>query len=341
MMIRIPLFLSIILASSSSVWGQNPDPFSPTTETEGVTELLDTLADPPVVDSCAIQIEALQEEIGVLNDEISVLQEGFNRQVAELDAQQRIIDSLLDLTESIDFKYTKEKAIYPGATAKQVVYRGVNYDVLIIDHPEDIRLYHTDSLGRIGSLGNLKSRVEAAGQQLIFASNAGMFARDFSPQGLYIEEGKKMKPLDRKEKGYGNFYMQPNGVFLLRQDSSAAVIPTKAYPKKDTTIRFATQSGPMLVTNEVINSHFNKPSTNLNIRNGVGVTSDGKVIFVISNQPCNLWSFASLYRDVLKCPNALYLDGAISETYLPAIGRKRLTGPFGPLVGVAKEKTQK
>ena len=338
---RIPLFLGLLFTFCSSVWGQNTDPFASTTETETLTEVSDTIADPPVVDSCALQIETLEIEIGALEDEIYLLTQDLNRQANELTDQQRIIDSLVDLTEPIVFDYLKEKDIYPGATAKQVLYRGVSYDVLIIDNPEDIRLYHSDSLGRIGSLDALKKRVEAADQKLIFGSNAGMFARDFSPQGLYIEEGKQMKPLDEQKKGYGNFYMQPNGVFILRADSSAAVVATTAYPKKDSTIRFATQSGPMLVTNRVINGHFNKPSTNFNIRNGVGVTKDGKVIFVISNQPCNLWSFASLYRDVLGCPNALYLDGAISETYLPAIGRKRLGGPFGPLVGVAIDKSKK
>lgn len=348
-MLRITLSLVISLLLIGSAWTQEPAATDPIAGQAASVEMdsipVGTTAS---VDSCQQMIAGKQAEIDTLvkeritlSLEVTKLEEEVDQLKRALWAQKQLLDSLMDAHEPIKFDILKEKEIYPGAITKQVKYRGVTYDVLVVDDPAVIRLYHSDSLGRIGSLEALKKRVEDAGQELIFASNAGMFSPGYAPQGLYIENGQEQQALDTKKKGYGNFYMQPNGVFLLRADGSAEVLTTDAYPAKDTTILFATQSGPMLVANKAINSHFNKPSTNFNIRNGVGVTCDGKVVFVISNEQCNLWSFASLYRDVLNCPNALYLDGAISKTYLPAIGRKKLGGAFGPMVGVAIEKAKK
>jgi uncharacterized protein YigE (DUF2233 family) len=44
--------------------------------------------------------------------------------------------------------------------------------------------------------------------------------------------------------------------------------------------------------------------TSLKTRNGVGVRSDGKVIFAISPEAVSFDAFARLFRDGLKCPNA-------------------------------------
>lgn len=38
--------------------------------------------------------------------------------------------------------------------------------------------------------------------------------KDGSPQGLYIENSKILSPLDTTN-AEGNFYLKPNGVFLL------------------------------------------------------------------------------------------------------------------------------
>ena len=53
------------------------------------------------------------------------------------------------------------------------------------------------------------------GKELVFAMNGGMYLPNLSPQGLYIENGKVIKQLDKTQEAYGNFYLQPNGVFLI------------------------------------------------------------------------------------------------------------------------------
>jgi uncharacterized protein YigE (DUF2233 family) len=41
--------------------------------------------------------------------------------------------------------------------------------------------------------------------KLAYAMNGGMYLKDGSPQGLYIENGLVLKPLVTLQKAYGNF----------------------------------------------------------------------------------------------------------------------------------------
>ena len=113
---------------------------------------------------------------------------------------------------------------------------------------------------------------------------------------------------------------------------------TKKYVETKDTVKtkFATQSGPMLVIDGAIHQGFFPGSTNYNIRNGVGIAPDGRIILVISNEPLNLHTFARFFKDYFKCENALYLDGAISQTYIKDLGRMQGGGKFGPMIGVYK-----
>ncbi|MEJ2497611.1 MAG: hypothetical protein P8Y43_09125, partial [Sulfurovaceae bacterium] len=43
-------------------------------------------------------------------------------------------------------------------------------------------------------------------KELLFAINGGMYEQDLSPQGLYIEQGKMFKTVNRTQEAYGNFY---------------------------------------------------------------------------------------------------------------------------------------
>ena len=49
-----------------------------------------------------------------------------------------------------------------------------------------------------GNLGNLVHARDSAGESLLFAMNGGMYNKEQSPQGLYIEEGKEITRLLRK-----------------------------------------------------------------------------------------------------------------------------------------------
>lgn len=90
----------------------------------------------------------------------------------------------------------------------------------------------------------------------------------------------------------------------------------------------------MLVVNGKIHPRFLKDSDSLKRRNGAGVTRDGEAVFVLSDSPVRFHDFAAFFRDELKTPNALYLDGTISRLYAPALGRNDPGAAMGPIVGV-------
>jgi len=175
------------------------------------------------------------------------------------------------------------------------------------------------------------------GDKLVLIVNGGMYQQDLRPLGLYVSEGKSYMRIKRDTTGHGNFYMQPNGVFMIDQKSKSSVITTSQYTDK-LTPKIATQSGPMLVTKGVINKHFTKGSANLNIRNGVGINSKGNVVLVTSEDFVNFYEFAELYRNKLDCSNALYLDGAVSQYYAPALHQSPSQSiPLGVFIVVTRK----
>jgi uncharacterized protein YigE (DUF2233 family) len=172
-------------------------------------------------------------------------------------------------------------------------------------------------------------------EQLSFAMNAGMYHPDFQPVGLYVEEGKEIVELNEAQ-GFGNFFMQPNGV-LAWNDKYAVIKTTTDYKSMRFKPRFATQSGPMLVYKGQVNRQFLADSNSLKIRNGVGVRNN-QLYFVISQQRVNFYQFAQFFKQNLKIDNALYLDGSISSLYLSKTKRHDKTFNLGPIVAeIAQE----
>ena len=186
----------------------------------------------------------------------------------------------------------------------------------------------------IQTFDNLKTEVESNKEALVFAMNGGMYKKDFSPQGLYVEKGKILSKLDTIDKGFGNFYLQPNGVFLITENGMPIITKTQDF-KIYNAIDYATQSGPMLVIDGALHPKFNKGSSNLNIRNGVGVLPNGDLLFAMSKEKINFYDFASFFKDK-GCENALYLDGFVSKTYLPSKQWEQLEGEFGVIIAETK-----
>lgn len=183
------------------------------------------------------------------------------------------------------------------------------------------------------SIQNLKNFVESKQQTLLFAMNAGMYKSDFTPQGLYIENNKTLANIDTGS-GDGNFYLKPNGVFYITNKKLAIVCKTNDFlAKKD--IKFATQSGPILLENGIINPAFKEGSVNINIRNGVGILPNNHVLFAMSKKEINFYDFAKFFQ-IKGCKNALYLDGFVSRTYLPEKDWKQTDGNFGVMIGLVK-----
>ncbi|MEY4564032.1 MAG: hypothetical protein RLZZ618_3309 [Pseudomonadota bacterium] len=199
---------------------------------------------------------------------------------------------------------------------------------------EDLQLFWGDEQGMpFRDFDALSAWVQGQGKSLVFGMNAGMYHANAAPVGLLVMAGKQVAPLNLSN-GFGNFFLKPNGVFLW-SPSGPQVVDATEYAKRAKDVRFATQSGPLLLKSGVIHPAFNANSSSRLIRNGVGV-SGGKAIFVISEQPVNFHEFATYFRDVLKCKDALYLDGTVSILHSEKLKRSDHKYMVGPIAGVIR-----
>ncbi|MCG7572969.1 phosphodiester glycosidase family protein [Phaeobacter sp. CNT1-3] len=217
---------------------------------------------------------------------------------------------------------------------QRLSYLGTPYTVCEVDPTsDDLRLFHSDSRGLLGNYGRIDQMLADEGRVLSFAMNGGMYHPDRAPVGLYIEDGVEQTRLLTGASD-GNFGLLPNGVFCIR-DGRADVVETLRFADERPICRYATQSGPMLVIDGQLHPRFIPDGTSRYLRNGVGTSADGRrVVFAISDARVNFHDFGLLFRDHLKLPNALFLDGKVSRIYIPAQGRADIGFPVGPMVGV-------
>ncbi|MEO5777724.1 MAG: phosphodiester glycosidase family protein [Flavobacterium sp.] len=200
---------------------------------------------------------------------------------------------------------------------------------------QSLALYWKDNKQmNFASFQNLKTDLNKNRKELLFAMNGGMYKKDKSPQGLFIQE-KNIKSQIDTGSGDGNFYLKPNGIFYLTTTNKAVVCKTEDFVANDI-IKYATQSGPMLVINGETHSAFTKGSARLNIRNGVGILPDGQVLFAMSKKEINFYDFAEFFKSK-GCKNALYLDGFVSRAYCPSQNWIQTDGDFGVIIAVTKK----
>lgn len=168
----------------------------------------------------------------------------------------------------------------------------------------------------------------------VLAINGGMFDDGGMPIGYYVEDGRRLKMLNRKE-GPGNFHLLPNGIFFGQSDSNWQVLSADAFAltvsERPT---FATQSGPMLVVDGRLHPAIANDGNSRLLRNAVGVDAHGRAQFVISEEPVSLGKLARFFRDVLGTSNALYLDGNVSQLWDPPNRRLDTGAALGPLIVV-------
>lgn len=224
-----------------------------------------------------------------------------------------------------------------AAVCKDTEFEGISLTICEARIGDDLRLFHSDSTGVLGSFAAINEGLEREAKTLGFAMNAGMYHPDRSPVGLYVENGREESGIVTRD-GPGNFGLLPNGVFCIAE--SFRILESRSYAKNPANCRFATQSGPMLVIKGKLHPRFLPGSTSEYIRNGVGVTKDGtKAIFAISNERINFHRFARFFRDALGLSDALYFDGKISRLYAPELGRHDAGFPMGPIVGSVLPKS--
>ncbi|HEV7606470.1 MAG TPA: phosphodiester glycosidase family protein [Steroidobacteraceae bacterium] len=200
---------------------------------------------------------------------------------------------------------------------------------------EALRLYYADAQGSpYEGFVRLRASLLRARKNLAFAMNAGMFHPDLKPVGLLVIDGREIAPVNRSQ-GHGNFFLEPNGIFLIDQ-GGARVIETMDYRNLAPTL--ATQSGPMLVHRGQIpaSAAFRTNSNSRYVRNGVCAPAPSVAVFVISDEVVTFREFALYFRDVLGCTEALYLDGAISSLHAPGLRRPDDHKRLGPMFAVVE-----
>jgi uncharacterized protein YigE (DUF2233 family) len=220
------------------------------------------------------------------------------------------------------------------AICRRLVFEDVGYVACEVD-PADhaIRLFHAAGGKPYGSLDAFGQAMAAQGGPVLMAMNAGMYHEDLSPAGLYVEQGRVLSPIETRD-GQGNFYLKPNGVFMIGADGRGSILETGAYVAAAPAPAYATQSGPLLVGGGRLHPKFDENGKSRYVRNGVGVRADGTVVFAISLSEVSFGSFARLFRDGLGCPDALYFDGVVSAL---SNGARTILGgkyPAGPIVAV-------
>ncbi len=218
-----------------------------------------------------------------------------------------------------------------------IEYRGHQYHVVRVDlKKQDLRMFYQNSEGnRYGSIDTLKRELEDQHQKLIFATNGGIYAEDFSPLGLYIEHGEELAKLNTSKASTGNFFLQPNGVFEIFSDTYALYTTAEWSARNNPRPDYAVQSGPMLVVDGLINSNFTENSSRALIRSGVGSgASAEELVFVLSDDPVNFYDFAAFFRDSLGSQRALYLDGAISDMYVQGVYLANFRNEYSTIFGI-------
>ncbi len=210
--------------------------------------------------------------------------------------------------------------------AKRVTFEGSRFDVVWVDL--------TRARIRIVPAKTFAEAKERLGGDVLAMTNAGIFEPGEVPTGLLVSDGRELAPLNTR-KGEGNFYFAPNGVFFV-DATGAKVVATAEYPGKALE---ATQSGPLLVRAGKLHPKFKRGSKNRLVRSGIGVVSPTRVAIALSVDDVTFEQLARFFRDELKCPDALYLDGVISRLYAPALGRDEVShATFAAIIAAVPER---
>jgi uncharacterized protein YigE (DUF2233 family) len=223
-------------------------------------------------------------------------------------------------------------ALAASAPCRSLSVEGAAYTVCEVDLRRDaVRLFWRKPDGEpYGRLAALPSAQRTG--RLLFATNAGMYDPAYRPVGLYVENGCELVRANTRP-GPGNFHMRPNGVFYVAGES-AGVLDTISFLRERRPVDFATQSGPMLVIDGQLHPLFGR-SHSRKFRSGVGLRDEHTLAFVVSDPEVTFTDFARLFRDRLKCDNALFLDGgSVPSLYAPKLRRNGNLLPLGPMIAV-------
>ena len=214
------------------------------------------------------------------------------------------------------------KPLETGGSYASTTYKNVRYGIYQAD-PAQVSLHWKTADGSAyANLATLKRSLEQSGARVAFLMNAGIYSENDTPAGLWIERGKTLVPLNRKN-GKGNFHIQPNGVFYIER-GKARIQTSAAYHIGGHHPDWAVQSGPLLLLDGKPNPRFVKNLSSPHKRNAVCTTADNRLYFILTEDYDLGSEWPSFHRFAealqhLGCHDALYLDGTLSGWYIPGI----------------------
>ena len=178
-----------------------------------------------------------------------------------------------------------------------------------------------------GGIEKLKGELKQNGSELLFAMNSGIYTKNNEPNGLHIENGKKLMNLYRfdgenKTRLWNDNFSTNPGLFYISKSNEAYIrsLVTKdgdnkynhAYPSDSEIADYslAVQSGPVLIKDRVTVGNFKDIRYN---RAAVCVYSNKQIGLFYSNAA----SINCLAQALLAegCKDALYMDGAIVQAF--------------------------
>lgn len=200
----------------------------------------------------------------------------------------------------------------PPVQRRELDHAGARWVVVTIDRTRaELELHGQGARSDVRSIADARAKL---GDDLLAATNAGLFHTTEVPVGLHADPDGVHRPLDTGT-GWGNFYLAPNGVFSI-DAGGASVAATEVWQPRPG-LRLATQSGPALLLDGAVHPALDLESEHLALRSGVCVEGGWTVHLAISAGAVRFHDLATLFRDALGCTDGLYLDGKISELWTP------------------------
>lgn len=222
-----------------------------------------------------------------------------------------------------------------GMAAEMIEFEGGLYQLHRVPKTRwsQLQLRWLDDQGRpLVHFGGLQRQLSREGLNLAFATNAGIYEVGPKPCGLTISESRELVPLNLAD-GDGNFFLKPNGVFYLDDNTGPGVVDAAEWPVLRLKPRLAAQSGPLILLRGVEHPAFRPDSPNKRQRSAVGIVKDTQeVVFVMSHREerskgrVTFHQLARLFVN-LGCRDALYLDGDISEMITQPVSEAVASGP--------------
>lgn len=254
-----------------------------------------------------IKVLKPQKELSSLKLQLDKLKHKELLLKKEVDSKEKTFNSIMSSIHiKVDTLFGPEKRNYSGK--RYLLY------------------YVNNKKGVIKIVGNntngpatIQNTLNNSKETPLMITNAGMYQPNYQPQGLLISNGIKEMEIDSTKKyKSGNFYLYPNGIFFIDAENKFHISNTEFFVKNylhSKNIKYATQSGPLLLDEDRSNKNISMGSSNYNIRNGVGIINENEAVFIISEDGVTFYDFNLVFR-MVGCKSALYFDGFVSRMYI-------------------------